>query len=130
MKLRFFTVRIEGDGSEADELNGFLSSHRILSVERHFVADGVNSAWAICVSYRAAGGRRTAEKRGRLDYREVLPEIEFAIFAKLRSLRKMLAEKGGVPAYALFTNEQLAELVRRRVVSLSARSKMNGVRSE
>ncbi len=127
MKLRFFTVRMQDVGQEAEELNAFLSSHRILSVERHFVADGGNSAWAICVSYLSTAGRPAPEKRGRLDYREILSEPDFAIFAKLRSLRKTLAEKEGVPAYALFTNEQLAEMVRRRVISLNALEKIEGV---
>jgi len=127
MKLRFFTVWMQEAGQEAEELNAFLSSHRIVSVDRHFVLDGANSAWAICVSYLPTAGRPAPEKRGRVDYREVLPEAEFATFAKLRSLRKTLAEKEGVPAYALFTNEQLAEMVRRRVVSLNGLEKIEGV---
>ena len=127
MRLKFFTVRMQDVGQEAEELNAFLSTHRILAVDRQFVADGANSAWAICVSYLATAGRPAPEKRGRVDYREVLPEPDFAVFAKLRSLRKTLAEKEGVPAYALFTNEQLAEMVRRRVKSLQALEKIEGV---
>ncbi|MBI4754199.1 MAG: HRDC domain-containing protein [Betaproteobacteria bacterium] len=49
-------------------------------------------------------------KRERIDYREVLNEQDFAVFADLRRLRKGLAEQDGVPAYALFTNEQLVAL--------------------
>jgi len=82
MKLRFFTVWMPDAGQEAEELNAFLSSHRIVSVERHFVLDAANSAWAICVSYLPTAGRPAPEKRGRVDYREILPEAEFAIFAQ------------------------------------------------
>ena len=39
------------------------------------------------------------------------------MFAKLRALRKTLADREGVPAYALFTNEQLADMVRRRITT-------------
>jgi superfamily II DNA helicase RecQ len=127
MKLRFFTIPMQDGLHEADELNAFLSSHRILSVERHFVADGSNSTWAVCVCYLQSAGRPAPEKRGRVDYREVLSESDFAAFAKLRSLRKALAEKDGVPAYALFTNEQLAEMVRRRVRSVAAMEQIEGV---
>ena len=42
-------------------------------------------------------------------------------------MRKELAEKEGVPAYALFTNEQLAEMVQRRVGSLTAMKEIEGV---
>jgi superfamily II DNA helicase RecQ len=127
MKLRFFRVRVQDPGQDAEELNTFLASHRVLSVERHFVSDGSSSAWAICVNYLSSGGRPALEKRGRVDYREVLPEAEFSLFAKLRSLRKSMAEKEGVPAYALFTNEQLAEMVRRRVKTQTALEKIEGV---
>lgn len=56
---------------------------------------------------RAPGAKRP----GKLYYREVLNEADFALFARLRALRKDLAEAEGVPAYALFTNEQLAAMV-------------------
>ncbi len=66
-------------------------------------------------------------KRGKIDYREVLSEPDFALFAKLRAVRKTLADKDGVPAYALFTNEQLAEMVQRRVRTAGALREIEGV---
>jgi superfamily II DNA helicase RecQ len=42
-------------------------------------------------------------------------------------LRKSLAEQEGVPAYALFTNEQLAEMITRRVTTTAALGKVSGV---
>ena len=111
-----------------EEVNAFLRAHRILSADRHFVQDGANSFWAICVSYLGDANRPLAPgKRSKVDYREVLSEADFAVFAKLRNLRKELAEKEGVPAYALFTNEQLAEMVQRRARSLTAMKEIEGV---
>ena len=46
MQLRFFTVPILGGEDAAEELNRFLGAHRILAVDRYFVQDGANSAWA------------------------------------------------------------------------------------
>ncbi len=90
--------------------------------------DGSNSAWAICVSYLDSAERPVAEKRsGRVDYREVLCDADFTVFAKLRSLRKTLAEQEGVPAYALFTNEQLADMVRQKITSMKALEQISGV---
>ena len=40
--------------------------------------------------------------------------MEYALYDRLRSLRKELAEKSGVPVYAVFTNDQLAGMVRNR----------------
>lgn len=131
MKMQFFTIPIRDPQSAADELNRFLASHRVVHTERQFVADGANSLWSICVSYLDGEERApTGEKRPKkVDYRELLPEADFALFAKLRTLRKQIADHEGVPVYALFTNEQLAEIVRRRVSSLAGLAGIDGVGS-
>ena len=129
MQLRFFTIPVHG-GDEAEEsLNRFLGGHRILAIDRSFVQDGANSAWSLCVSFEPAGERTQMSKRGvaKIDYREVLNEQDFAVFARLRALRKELSEAEGVPAYALFTNEQLAEMVQRRIETPNALRSIVGV---
>jgi hypothetical protein len=50
-----------------------------------------------------------------VDYKEVMNEADFAVFSRLRDLRKVIAEKEAVPAYAIFTNEQLAAMVTGKV---------------
>ena len=130
MKIRIFTVAAcDGD---VTELNSFLAANRIARVEHQFVSDGGNSFWTFCVTCAdgsAASGSTSGGRLGkkRVDYREVLSESDFAIFAKLRTLRKTLADQEGVPAYALFTNEQLAELVTRNVQSKTALGEVPGV---
>lgn len=131
MRFKFFTIPIHGGDSMASELNRFLSGHRILSVERQFISDGVNSAWAVCVCFDSGGqaepARTPAGRRGKIDFRDILSAPEFAVFARLRALRKETADAEGVPAYALFTNDQLAEMVRRRVTSAAALQEIPGV---
>jgi len=127
VKLRFFAVPMLDGEEESQELNRFLATNRVLVVERHFVSDGSSSAWAICVSYLDRSGRPAPELGKRVDYREVLSESDFAIYAKLRSLRKSMAEKDGLPAYTLFTNEQLAAMVQQRVTSLRALEEIQGI---
>ena len=128
MKMQFFMIPIRDSKPASDELNAFLATHRIVHTERQFVADGANSLWSICVSYVEGEGRPTAEKRQqKIDYREVLPAAEFAVFAKLRALRKEISEREGLPAFALFTNEQLADMVRLRVSSHEDLKGISGV---
>lgn len=109
MKLHFVTVPIHNSSAAEGELNQFLSSHRVIAVDRQLVSDGARSAWAICVTYVPgdAGTPVEASKKPRLDYRELLPAADFQVFARLRDLRKRLAEREGVPPYALFTNDHL-----------------------
>ena len=130
MNMQFFTIPMADPHAAAETLNAFLAAHRVVHVDRHFVAEGANSLWSICVSYIEGESRPpSAERRQqkKIDYREVLSEAEFATFAKLRALRKTLADQEGVPAYALFTNEQLADMVRRPVLSLAGLASIDGV---
>ena len=123
-QYRFFTIPIQaptdGGGTEP-----FSDIHRILAVERRLCAGGTDSLWAVCVGFDAAAGdapaptRKRRSARGsttkRCSTRRTSPSI-----AELRALRKSCAEREGVPAYKLFTNEQLAEMVTRRVAALAA----------
>jgi superfamily II DNA helicase RecQ len=72
-------------------------------------------------------GARSASGGGRVDYKEILSEQDFALYADLRAWRKATAEREGVPVYAVFTDDQLAEIVRRRVTTLAALGKIEGV---
>jgi superfamily II DNA helicase RecQ len=125
--LRFFNVPVAGGDEAAEEVNRFLGAHRIVAIDRQFVHDGPNSAWALCITYVQSSTRPPSGKRGKIDYREVLSEPDFALFAKVRALRKTLADREGVPAYALFTNEQLAEMVQRRVRTAAELREIDGV---
>lgn len=125
--MQFFTVPVCDGDDAAEEVNRFLGAHRIVAIDRQFVLDGPNSAWALCITYVQSSTRPPSGKRGKVDYREVLSEPDFALFAKLRALRKTLADKEGVPACALFTNEQLAEMAQRRVRTAAALREIDGV---
>ena len=120
MAFRFFSVPIHDSGTAAEELNGFLHSHKVLSIDRRWVEQGSASFWSFCVDYleRSADGIPASPwrggARGKVDYREVLKPEDFAIFARLRELRKEIAQAEAVPVYTIFTNEQLAQMVQAR----------------
>lgn len=51
MKMQFFSIPVLDSASASDALNAFLTTHRVVQVERQFVVDGANSLWSVCVSY-------------------------------------------------------------------------------
>jgi superfamily II DNA helicase RecQ len=111
-----FFISPFGEKSVSDELNSFLKSHRIVNVEKKLIDGERGTGWAFLVEYgmeAAKGPQSTGQQQSRVDYREVLSEAEYALFDKLRQLRKDLAERQGLPVYAVFTNEQLAALVKK-----------------
>ena len=118
MPFKFFSVPVSNPDPAAAEINRFLARHRILHVDRQWVPDGRNSAWHFCVDYIAAGSstdiQGTGRSQAKIDYKEVLEEKDFQVFAKLRAQRKEISEAEGVPLFAVFTNEQLAEMARKR----------------
>lgn len=132
MPYRFFVVPVRDGGHAAAELNGFLSGHRILAVDRRWVDQGPDSFWSFCVDYMesrssADAGRKDGLGRGKIDYREVLSAEDFAVFARLRQLRKEIAQADAVPVYTIFTNDQLAQMVQSRATTKAALEKISGV---
>ena len=135
MAFQFFTIGLHDDGRAAHELNGFLSSHKVLSVERHFVEHGGNSFWAFCIDYwqgspssmRQSGGPKMSGNGQRVDYKEKLSPADFQIFLKLREWRKKVAQSEAVPVYAIFTNDQLAQVVSSNMNSKSALKLIDGI---
>ena len=131
MGLRFFTVPVQDSAGPESELNGFLSSHKVLAIKRRWVDLGTNSFWAICVVYLSAStiskSQETTLSRSRVDYKTILHQEEFDVFSQLRQLRKEMAQAEAVPVYALFTNEQLAQMVQRRCRTKSELLGIEGV---
>jgi superfamily II DNA helicase RecQ len=129
MKLKFFTISASFPAVGEEELNRFLAGHRISDIERHLVTDGSASFWAVCVTWIDGDAATPADpaKRGRIDYREVLAPDEFMLYDRLRTLRKQRAEAEGLPPFAVFTNEQLAEMVRRRVATAAELASIDGI---
>ena len=50
MKLRFFTVVAMSPEADQDSLNAFLANHRVVTVDKELVQQGVESFWTVCVS--------------------------------------------------------------------------------
>ena len=132
MAFKLFTISIHDSGQSEAELNGFLRSHKVLSVDRRWVEQGSASFWTFCVDYLEPASAGTADgrqgvQRGKVDYKEVLKPEEFAVFARLREVRKEMAQGEGVPVYTIFNNEQLAHMVQARASDRAALEKIAGV---
>jgi superfamily II DNA helicase RecQ len=141
--LYFFTIPALNPQLAQEELNRFCSGQRVVAIERQFVEAGISSFWSLCVSVASGPGPlpdalKTPEDRGRagndaatasnrVDYKEVLSEADFAVYAELRNWRKETAKAEGVAVYRVFTNEQLAAMVQRRVDSLTALGDIEGI---
>jgi len=130
MQLKLFVLPVKNLAAAEAEMNAFLRGHRVLAVKKEFVPDGENSFWTFCVEYldgAPAGALPLGSKPPKVDYKEVLKPEEFEVFSRLREWRKAVAEKEGVPVYVVLSNEQLAQMVQRRVTTKAGLKEIEGV---
>lgn len=133
--IKLFTLQIPNDGFAEDELNRFLGSHRILAVQRQFVAVPDGTCLAVVVDYSASNADdgvhgTTQPSRGAsqpsVDYRDLLPPAQFALYDKLRVVRKTLADRDKVKPFVVASNAQLAEISKIEAKSLADLEKVPG----
>jgi superfamily II DNA helicase RecQ len=132
MAFHFFTIPITAADGPTKTLNAFLRSHRIVKVDSQLVDQGTSSLWVLCVEYldgvdNAELFARQGAARAKTDYKEILSEADFAIFAKLREVRKAIAQSEAVPVYTIFTNEQLAQMASSKATTRAALAKIDGL---
>lgn len=122
MRFKIFSIPIIGGSQIEQELNAFLSSKRVLEVEKQLISQGNSAFWSFCITYIEGGDFPV---KGKVDYKELLDEASFRRFSRMREIRKRLAQEEGVPAYAVFTDEELAAMA--KVENLTA-VKMKGIK--
>ena len=132
VQYKFFHIRAHGTDDAEVELNRFLSSVRVVHVQRELVDCRENSFWAIAVEYLngpVSDGARPEKAGGRkrIDYKEVLSPDDFSLFVRLRDWRKDAAAKEAVPVYTIFTNDQIAEMSRLKPGSLNSLMQIQGI---
>lgn len=139
MAYRFFRVSTQNLNSAANELNRFLRTHSIDSVERHFVSQGEASFWLFCVEYQeqasgavgaaseAAAASAGTRRKERVDYRELLNDDDFQVYVGLKQLRQEIADEEKLAIYLIFTNEQLAKIAETRPRTKEDLKKIEGL---
>ncbi len=111
MQVQVFYISVIENKQQTEEMNAFLRGHKVIDIDKQFVNNGINSFWSFCVRY--IDGALPAEKQQKVektDYRTILTEAQFSIFSKLRHIRKQLAEADAIPAYAVFTDDELSKM--------------------
>lgn len=131
MQLKFFTITVDPDEESTEELNKFLRSVKVLEIKKELVNQTYGgSFWAICITYLPQISDNISNKNRiirKVDYRDVLAPHEFEIFSNLRKIRKLIAEKDAVPPFAVFSDAELAEIVKLENIDISSISKIEGI---
>jgi superfamily II DNA helicase RecQ len=136
MQIKIFNIPVSDDGSQLEDVNAFLRSHKVLDMEQKLLQSEYSGSWCFCIRYiegqqgsplppnaqkYAAGGQ--AKK----DYREILEAPVFAIFSRLRECRKQMANEDGVAAYIIFTDEELSGIAQLSEITEQTMRQVNGI---
>lgn len=112
MQFKIFTIPILGGEVFNEEMNVFLRAHRIISVEDALVQSSGGAWWVFKVQYAEGAVAVPERERNKVDYKQVLDEATFKRFSGLRDIRKKISKDEAVPAFAVFTDEELSELAK------------------
>lgn len=131
MQVKLFTIPLFDNEAELNEMNGFLRAQKVLTIDKQFVSVGENAYWSFCVTYlqlsKASSVVQNAQRPTKVDYKEVLDVATFAVFSTLRTIRKQIAENEAVPAYAVFTDSELAEIAKLENIDVAHLQSIQGI---
>ena len=131
MQIKIFSIPIGGDEGMTEEMNHFLRANKIIDIKKELAMLDGNSCWTFCITYlqdaRLAESAAARQGGGKVDYKEVLDAETFERFSAFRKLRKQIAESEAVPAYAVFTDAELAEIAKLKSLTLAAMLRIPGI---
>jgi len=126
MQIKLFTIPVSDNGTFIEELNRFLRANKILEVENHLISNEKGATWCFCVKYIDGTWSNKPGDRPRTDYKNELDEETFEVFSRLRIARKKLAAEDAVPAYAICTDQELAEIAKLKELTVNKLIKVKG----
>ncbi|MCG2760864.1 MAG: HRDC domain-containing protein [Candidatus Delongbacteria bacterium] len=127
--IKIFTVPAFDPDDDVDEMNKFISSHRVIEVLKEFNHAESGGYWTFCIEYLQSGIKYTSKnnKPNKIDYKAVLSEEQFKVFSKLREIRKDIAKEEALPAYTVFTDKELSDISQLDEVNLSKLKTIEGI---
>lgn len=129
LQIRTFVIPISDAGESAEEMNRFLRSHKVMEISHQLVNNEHGAMWCFCVKYiESVVFSPAAHFSGnKIDYKQALSPEVFQIFSRLRELRKVIAFEENIPAYAVFTDEELASLAKLPEITVQSMRSVKGV---
>lgn len=131
MHIKIFDISSINSENDLEQINRFLRGHKVLDIDKQFYTTSDNVGhWSIFVTYLPSAGNINPgiqEKREKVDYKMVLSEADFDKFSRLRAIRKQLASDDAVPAYAVFTDAELAQIAQLISIEEKTVMKINGI---
>ncbi len=130
MQIKIFDISSRGSDEVQEQINKFMRGHKIIDVDRQFYTSSDNVGhWSVFITYLPGFVSEVppVERREKVDYKQILNEEDFGKFTRLRTIRKQIASDDAVPAYAVFTDAELAQIAQMPDVVASSIGQISGI---
>ena len=127
MQINIFTIPVGDSGTALQEMNTFLSAHKILEIEQKLISTDNGANWCFCVRYIEQAFNSASGGKIKIDYRQVLDEPTFQKFSRLREIRKKVAAAEGFSAFIICTDEELAEIAKLKEITIQSMLGIKGI---
>lgn len=128
MQIKIFTIPVIGGEKDNDSMNAFLAGHKVVELDKEMVVLSNMNYWTFCIKYlQGDTPGRNLKYPEKVDYRTILNEEEFKRFSNFREIRKQIAQKEALPAFAIFTDAELAQMAKLEQVTKANLADIKGV---
>ncbi len=134
MQVKVFCLPFNGtiSGFDDSELRSFLKDKDVIGVAEHFFLRNEVPYLTMTVKYQGfvetvPQHKIDASSKADDSWKELLTEADMGLFNILREWRYKKAKNAGLPPYVIFTNRQLAQIVKKRPQSATELSEIEGV---
>ena len=134
MMLKTITVKYSSalEGFPDGPVRDFAAHHQILRSSHHFfIHDGIPHLTFVLSCHRVDAGPReevagVSGKEKTEDWKSTLSESDYSLFNSIRTWRNETCREEGIPPYLLGTNQQVAEISRRKSKTLQELAGVRG----
>jgi len=133
MLVRIISVTFNSayGGFDDTELRNFIKDIEVISITDHLFVRNEIPYLTLIVKYfplrQEANPKLVPQGRRDEEWRRIISESDMGLFNLLRDWRSKQSKKEGLPPYVLFTNKELAQIVKDRPQSLAELAKIDGI---
>lgn len=125
--IQIFNIYEESSVRDVEDLNAFIRSHRVIEIDKKCcIKKHGKILWTFCIKY-VINLESQAYPKSKIDYKSVLSEEEFIKFSRLREIRKKIATDEGLPAFAIFTDEELSFMAKLEKLNIQSLKNIKGI---
>lgn len=130
MQVQLFNIPVFDGKNELEEMNRFIRGHKVLEITQNFFHYNEIAYWCFCVKYLDSNKTEQITKNEKKDIKNLLSKEQFSRFTILRESRKIISKEDAIPAFAVFTDEELSKMARLPELTVSSIQSIKGVGSK